>query len=183
MKRIIQVIIVVLVFVLWTPVGYACFCYQPDVREAFDEAKAVFVGEVLEIIPPRSADPKAGFIDRAHTIRFTVEKQWKGSFSTEMMVLTRLDSCFGLQPAPQKGSKYLVYAYAVFPNDASRAELSTGYCTRTAVFSDVPIQRSLVDRNSAADDIRMFNNIMIMFSPRPKRLIPIPDMKFLEPDN
>ena len=38
-------------------------------------------------------------------------------------------------------------------------------------------------RNSAADDIRMFNNIMIIFGPRPKRLVPIPDMKFLEPDN
>ncbi|HEU4930453.1 MAG TPA: hypothetical protein VFT48_00160 [Pyrinomonadaceae bacterium] len=182
MKRTIQVATMFLVFGFGYAVSHACFCIPLDVQESYDNAKAVFVGQVLDVIPPRSTDPNAEFVDAAHTIKFRVDKSWKGLFLTEASVLTRLDSCFGLHPAPRTGDRYLVYARAVDQKDPSRTELVTGSCTRTALLSENS-PASGVYRNQAADDIRALNSITIIFGPRPRPTTIFPNMNFLEPDN
>jgi hypothetical protein len=166
MKRMIQVAAIVFVFAVWAPVGHACWCIKPEVRDAYDRAKVVFVGEVLEVIPPRVKVQNARFEDAAHTVKFRVETAWKEQFWTEVNVLARVDSCFGLRTLPQKGEKYLVYAEPVDPNDASRTQLKTDDCTRTALLSAMSTEDGFFYRNQTADDIRMLNNVMLMLGPR-----------------
>jgi hypothetical protein len=165
MKRIIQSAVIVFVFVMWAPAGYACWCLKPEVRDAFDRAKVVFVGEVLEVIPPRSTAPTAKFEDAAHTVKFKVETAWKQTFLTEASVLVRMDSCLGLRTLPEKGDKYLVYAEPLYRDDPSRTELMTHGCTRTARMSEI-FTNGFFYRNQAADDIRILNNVMFIFSTR-----------------
>jgi len=184
MKRIMQVATIAFVFFLWAPVGnacWSCWCVKPELREAFDKARVVFVGEVVEVIQPRSTDGKGQFVDAAQTIRFRVETAWKEHFRTEVTVLARVDGCFSLRMLPQKGEKYLVYAEPVYPNDPSRTELKTDSCTRTVLLSEMAAN-GIYYRNQAADDIRILNNFMLMFAPRPK---PVPNLlrPLLEPDN
>ena len=117
MKRIIQVATIAFVFFVWIPVGnasWSCFCLKPDVRAAYDLAKVVFVGEVVEVIPTRSTGRTAKFLDSAHTIKFKVETAWKEPFLTEITVFAGIGGCFGLQMLPEKGDKYLVYSEPVY---------------------------------------------------------------------
>ena len=170
MKRIVQLAIVMLVFSAWSSVSYACwshscYCFKPDFRDGYKQAKAVFLGEVLDIIPPRSTELNAQYIDAAHTIRFRVETAWKGPFWAEANVLTRMDGCSGFSKLPEKGEWYLVYAVPVYPNDPSRSEVMTGSCRRTALLSEFTPVTSIFYHNQAAEDVRMLNNLMIMYGP------------------
>ena len=166
MKRVIEVAAIASVLLLWAPASYACWCPELSVKEAADRAKVVFVGEVLEVIPPRN--PKsAQWVDAAHTIRFRVETAWKEAFWTEANVLAPMDSCFGLRMPPQRGEKYLVYAEPVYRDDRSRSEVMTHGCTRTARLSEISPAGGIYYRNQAADDIRMLN-AMTMFPPLSK---------------
>lgn len=65
MKRTIQVATMFLVFGFGYAVSHACFCIPSEVQEGNDNAQAVFVGQVLDVIPPRSTDPNAEFVDAA----------------------------------------------------------------------------------------------------------------------
>jgi len=163
-----QVAAIASVFLLSAPAGYACWCGKTDVKEAFDRAKVVFVGEVFDVIPPRNPR-SANFVDAAHTIRFRVETAWKEPFWTEANVLDGIAGCSGFRRLPQKGEKYLVYAEPVFRNDPSRREVMTHGCTRTALVSETVPAAGIYYRNQAADDIRMLN-AMTMFPPRSKRI-------------
>ena len=166
MRRMTQVAATLYVFVLWAPVGYACYCSKSEVREAYDRAKVVFVGEVLNVSEPRVKFANAKFEDSAHTIRFKVETAWKEPFWTELNVLARVDSCFGLPRMPQKGEKYLVYAEPLVPKDPSSTQLRTDSClTRTAPLSEISPVAGIYYANQAADDIRLLNNFMIMLAP------------------
>src|ERR1700752_1054622 len=100
MKGIIQVATITFVFILGTPAGYACWCFKPDVKEAFDNAKVVFVGEVVEVIPPRSTDRNAKFVDAAHTVKFKAATVWKKLFLTEANVLVRMGGGCSLSAVP-----------------------------------------------------------------------------------
>ena len=166
MRRITQGALIAFVFLLSAPVSYACWCLQPNVEEAFNRAKVVFVGEVLEVTPPRDRESTL-FVDTAYTVRFRVEKAWKEPFWTEANVLVPMDSCFGLLLLPQKGEKYLVYAEPVHGFDPSRNEVMTHGCTRTSRLSEISPATDVYYRNQAADDIRRLN-IMSMFPPRSK---------------
>lgn len=169
MRRMIQVAVTILVFVLWAPVGYACYCIKSEVKEAYDRAKVVFVGEVVEVTKPRVEFASARFEDAAHTIRFKVETAWKEPFWTELNVLARMDSCFGLPRVPRKGEKYLVYAEPLDRNDSSNTQLRTDSCfTRTALLSEVSPVTAIYYKNQAADDIRLLNNLMLMLAPPSK---------------
>jgi hypothetical protein len=174
MKRIIQVATIAIVFFLWAPVGnasWSCWCFKPHVREAFDRAKVVFVGEVVEVIPPRSTGRTAKFLDSAHTFKFKVETAWKEPFWTEITVFARIGGCFGLQMLPEKGEKYLVYAEPVYPDDPSRIEVMTSSCTRTARLTELSFDRGFLGRNQAAEDIRELNNIVYMLIPQRKPVL------------
>jgi hypothetical protein len=84
-----------------------------EVPEAFDYAKAVFLGDVTEIIEPKSADEKAPLSVRLFVIKFKVVKAWKGIgfASQEISVLANQgrSGCFD-SPTLQKGLRYLVFA-------------------------------------------------------------------------
>lgn len=169
MRRMIQVAVTIFVFVLWAPVGYACYCIKSDVKEAYDRAKVVFVGEVMEVTGPRVEFASARFEDAAHLIKFKVETAWKEPFWTEAKVLARVDSCFSLPRMPQKGEKYLVYAEPLDPNDPFSTQLRTDSCfTRTALLSEVSPVTGIYYKNQAADDIRLLNNLMLMLAPPSK---------------
>jgi hypothetical protein len=165
----IQVAAMGLVFMVWAPVGYACYCGKSEVREAYDRAKVVFVGEVLDVSEPRVKFASAKFEDSAHAIRFKVETAWKQPFWTELDVLARVDSCLGLQRMPRKGDKYLVYAEPLDPKDPSSTQLRTDSClTRTALLSQISPVPGIYYKNQAADDIRLLNNFMLMLGPPSK---------------
>ncbi len=66
------------VFAICAPKSYACFCLTAEVPEAYDEAKVVFIGEVTEIVAPRTDDPTALLADHLFTVKFKVEESWKG---------------------------------------------------------------------------------------------------------
>jgi hypothetical protein len=95
----------------------ACFVGAPDVPEAFDRAHAVFIGEVVEIAEPLTAEPDAPLADRFYRVTFKVEYSWKGAgfreFGlSEIVVLSNQGkggSCFSWGSFSE-GRKYLVYA-------------------------------------------------------------------------
>jgi len=112
-----------------------CSCIVPEVPEAFEQAKSVFVGEVIEIVEPATSDEKAALPDRFYVVRFKVEKSWKGAFfSSEIDVLSDQGrGCFAY-PKVTKGERYLVYADPAFENGSeSRRLLIITSCNRTAM--------------------------------------------------
>ena len=166
MTSLTQVATIVFVLVLGAPSDFVCRCIKPEVKDAYDKAKIVFVGEVVEVVPPRSSDPDARFVNAAHTIKFKVETAWKEQFWTEANVLVRIDRCFSLRRLPQKGEKYLVYAEPVYWVDASSTEVMTNSCTRTALLSDLSVD-GFFYRDQAANDIRALNSLMFVTRSKP----------------
>jgi hypothetical protein len=110
---------------------YACFCVRPEVPESFKQAKSVFLGEVVDIVEPKTSDETAPLPDRFFKIKFKVQRSWKGVpyGAREFSVLSAQGryGCFAFPPVT-KGEMYLVYA-----DSAYRAE-NWGIitvCTRT----------------------------------------------------
>ena len=135
MKHLILVFCVGWLFSLSAPNSYACSCVMPEVPQAFREARAVFVGEVIEIVEPHSDAPKAPPADRLYTITFRVERSWKGVTSQEISVLSDQGraGCFSWGPF-LKGKKYLVYAERRTPAGAPIRNLAVLFsCNRTAL--------------------------------------------------
>lgn len=129
----------------------ACFCITPEVAHAFREARSVFSGEVIEIIEPRVNKSDAPLTDRLYSIRFKVEKLWKGATAQEIVVLSDQGraGCFSWGPF-EKGKKYLVYAERRTPAGARTKNLVVLFsCNRT----------SLLD--SATQDLKVLETIRI----------------------
>ena len=109
----------------------ACFCIIPEVPDALKRAKAVFLGEVVDIIEPKTTDENAPLPGRFFTIKFKIQRSWKGvvAGTREFSILSANGryGCFAFPPVA-KGETYLVYADPVY-----RAEnwgIIT-FCTRT----------------------------------------------------
>jgi hypothetical protein len=147
-----------------------CFCIVPEVPEAFEQAKAVFVGEVIEIVEPATSGEKAASPNRFYVVRFRVEKSWKGAFlSSEIDVLSDQGrGCFAY-PKVTKGERYLVYADPAFESgsESSRFLIITN-CNRTAMLPgsvDPSKQRRLhleLDRQDGSVDLRKLDAIVAM---------------------
>jgi hypothetical protein len=135
MKRIIVGVFITGCLLIAAPAAHACFCIVPDVREALEGAKAVFLGEVIDITEPRTTDVNAPLPDRLFKIKFKIKKAWKGVpvGVTEISILSaqRGDDCFAYPPV-RKGEFHLVYANPAW--GAPRWGVITG-CTRTAIVS------------------------------------------------
>jgi hypothetical protein len=117
------------------PTNSACFCVIPEVPEAFAQADAVFVGEVIEIVEPKASDEKAPLTDHFYTIRFKVRKTFKGAPFAERTTLSAQGKigCFAY-PAVSKGERYLVYGDPAFENDVRlKGVLMISSCNRTAL--------------------------------------------------
>jgi hypothetical protein len=147
-----------------------CFCVMPEVPEAFEQAKAVFVGEVIEIIEPITVDEKAASPDRFYVVRFKVEKSWKGAFlSSEIDVLSDQGGGSFAFPKVAKGERYLVYAEPAFESGSeSRRFLIITNCNRTAMLPasiNPSKQRRLhleLDRQDGSVDLRKLDAIVAM---------------------
>jgi hypothetical protein len=133
MKHLLPIILVLLCMVAFVPRAYGCWCSRPEVPEAFNRAKAVFLGEVVDVVEPHTTDETAPLPGRFFTIRFKIQKSWKGiAFGTqEFSVLSAQGhyGCFAFPPVT-KGETYLVYA-----DPAYRAENwgIVTICNRTTV--------------------------------------------------
>jgi hypothetical protein len=146
---------------------------MPEVSEAFNESRAVFLGEVTEIVKPRTNNPKAPSADQLYAVKFKVEKSWKGVESSEVVVLSDQGraGCYswGLF---LKGEKYLVYAEKRTPRGAPLKTLAVLFsCNRTASLTD------------ASEDLKKLEEMSKpSFKLKPKRasvpIYPLPSKSF-----
>ena len=139
-------------FALWAPSASACTCIMPEVKDALKQADAVFVGKVKEIIEPKTSETASAWERRFYTIKFEVEKSWKGAtFVDEFTVLSAhgANECFGFRKV-KKGERYLVYADPFFQEGVRQKgwTIITG-CSRTA----------LITKSEA--DVRSLNSLML----------------------
>ena len=133
MRRFLFVMFAVGCFSFSSERAYACFCVTPEVPEAFKQANAVFLGEVVDIVEPKIGGTSK-IQDRLFTIKFKVEKFWKGMSprTREFSVLSAQGGfrCFAFPPMI-KGQRYLVYANPAY--GAEHWSVVTS-CSRTTVF-------------------------------------------------
>ena len=109
------------VFSLETPSAVKSWkCRVPPVNEAYENSKAVFVGEVTKII--KDGDVK--------TFTFKVEKYWKGATSREIAINVRETARY--QAWFEEGEKYLVYARGSEKDE----KLWEARCSRTKSLAD-----------------------------------------------
>lgn len=149
MKRLILICSIACLFWLCAPNTYACSCIVPEVPEAFRAARAVFVGEVTEIVAPRTDNRKAPLADQLYAIKFKVEKYWKGVSSKEIIILSDQGraGCFSWGPF-LKGQKYVVYGERLLRSGAHKRALAVLFsCNRTALLAD------------ASEDLRMLKGV------------------------
>ena len=130
-KRIILFLLGVVICMLFkTGVGLACTCELPRAgitpkqaaSQARNKSKAVFSGEVLEIIQ----NPQVFYVE----VRFKVENSWKEVRTNELIIRTGRgggDCGYNFEV----GQRYLVYAYGSNEN-----RLETNICQRTRRLAD-----------------------------------------------
>lgn len=110
MRRLILLVILVLTTLLTATKAYSCSCAiygNGSPRATMRHAKAVFIGEVLEIAETTKEQRESGF---GHALaRMRVERFWKGIKSSEISVSTEIGVICG--PHLEIGQKYLVYAF------------------------------------------------------------------------
>jgi len=138
MKRLLLTCWISCLFSLCAPNTSACSCIVPEVPDAFRAARAVFVGEVTEITVPRTDNPKAPLADQLFTIKFKVERSWKGVSSADVIVLSDQGraGCFSWGSF-LKGQKYLVYGEKRLRSGAHTRTLAVLFsCNRTALLAD-----------------------------------------------
>jgi hypothetical protein len=78
------------------------------VREKFRAADSIFVGTLVEMSP---ANPTGDFPLAANTVKFKVEKRWKGAGKPEVTAIANYDQpgwCGDLNLTV--GERYLIYA-------------------------------------------------------------------------
>lgn len=137
-KRLIVACFIGCLFSLSARNGYACSCIKPEVPQAYREASAVFVGEVIGIVDPSTNDPKGSLANRLYAIRFKVDTSWKGTTSEEIVVLSDQGraGCFSWGPF-LKGNKYLVYAERRTPSGTRIRNLAVLFsCNRTSLLTN-----------------------------------------------
>lgn len=137
-------LITISLFTLFLLVGpsslYACTCSAPSQRSAYRDAKAVFIGEVVEVSENAPIPPKLkGMV--FFGVKFRVQKSWKGVRGREVTILSDMGllSCYHRTDKFHTGEKYLVYAYD--------KELADWGCARSISLED------------ASQEIRRLNNV------------------------
>lgn len=114
------------------------YCIMPELSESFERAHAVFVGEVVEIIPPNPRNDIA-VLRRSYTVKFRVEKSWKG---TKVRRLFSVQSAHGANeelafPVVHPGEKYLVFADPLYFDGVPQRKWSRiSACSRTKLLSN-----------------------------------------------
>lgn len=148
MKQVVLLVLLLLCLAFSAPAAHACFCVTPELPDAFASANAVFLGEVTEIIEPRSADEKAALSLRLSVIKFKVIKSWKGiGFASQEISVLANQGDSGCFPSPtlQKGLRYLVFADAA---DNENGWSIVGVCNRTTAVRPGLATPRLLNANS-----------------------------------
>ena len=141
----------------------ASTCVIPDVSKAYEQARAVFLGELIGVVEPLTSEPSAPMSSRLFTIRFKVEKSWKGVFSSTFEVLSSHGGgAFGFYD-PGDAKKYIVYADPLIEKGANHPHKTIiSWCSRTALVSDSD-KRSRIrldqvfDRTNGAADVKILD--------------------------
>lgn len=137
MKKLIVVSLIACAFGFFAPAAKACFCVMPEVPEAFEKAKAVFAGEVIDVTKPLPQDelPPEHF----DIVKFKVERSFKGAnFVSELSVLIAdgRERCFPFPPV-HKGEKYLVFADPFYRQDVLYKQWSIiSFCSPTKLLEE-----------------------------------------------
>jgi hypothetical protein len=143
LPRFILYVLTSIVMLTFSEPAFACSCrgVQQPPCIAFQEATAVFAGEVVDISEARF---QAGYIFRYLLIQFSVEQSYKGISARLVTVATITGtSCdFGFE----KGEKYFVYAY----QDSKHNRLAAGVCTRTKPLSSAKADMDYVNGMNAS---------------------------------
>src|SRR5215510_8519043 len=107
-RRIAFLICVVGTWFLLTEPAYACTCMAPaTAAEALQKSSAVFRGRVITIY--RSFLDRVGITNTAgYRVQFEITKQWKGTPSKSIVVITRITGEACGFPFVEK-KEYLVY--------------------------------------------------------------------------
>jgi len=125
-----KIIFTIFLFVFFTVLNasnvLACSCVpqgsesiETQVKEAYTNSKAIFSGEVIEVIKK----PDVYFVE----VKFKLDKSWKNEFKDTVSITTgRGGGDCGYEF--EVGKKYLVYA------DGDKNKLRTNICTRTSAF-------------------------------------------------
>jgi hypothetical protein len=114
---------------------------RPEVPEAFKQAKAVFLGEVVDIVEPNTTDETAALPGRFFTIKFKIQKSWKGiPFGAAEFSVLWLTNCYECPDLPSLNESYLVYANPV--SDSETWSLVT-WCSRTMAVRRDPKTRDI----------------------------------------
>ena len=120
MKSLIIVSCIIGLLAFHTSVVYPCSCIYGSARQELRKAKAVFVGQVIEIYSGSGREEYPAIVE------LKVERYWKGikkSETIEVLSDLGLHSCHPV--LYKKGARYLVYAYK------NKGKLVTTGCTRT----------------------------------------------------
>jgi hypothetical protein len=110
MRALILTVCIFVVLVLSASRVSACSCDPPKPRKLFREARAVFVGEVVDI--RESTVPLGkGFPSSSYAVTFKISKYWKGVKGANITVYSDLGGLECHQFAYRKGETYFVYAF------------------------------------------------------------------------
>lgn len=135
MKKFIVLSAVIVLFLAGASDIFACSCMvdakqstSKKIQTSYKQATVVFYGEVTEVKRGSGTGESIDPNQEPVTVKFKVERLWKGRVTSEVIVRTAGNSAmcgFNFEA----GKKYLVYA-----NDAGSG-LQTNICTRTSVSS------------------------------------------------
>jgi hypothetical protein len=119
--------------------AYSCTCMAPaTAAEALQKSSAAFRGRVLTIY--RSFFDRLGITNSAgHRVQFEITKQWKGTPSKNIVVITRLTGEACGFPFEEK-KEYLVYVVTE-PKD-----IQTGICTGTKNIAEAEQEMKQLDK-------------------------------------
>ena len=116
MKAVVAVVTLVMMSFCANAKPTPCFVVPYDVPGEYENARAVFIGEVMKVEEPLTADPGGPPGGNFHRVTLKVEYSWKGAgfreFGlTKLVVLSNQgrDNCFSWTGFSE-GKKYLVYA-------------------------------------------------------------------------
>jgi len=162
MKNVILTFCVISLLATYTPPKPTCYCVIPELTKAYEQAAAIFAGEVVEITPPRTFDENRPVADRLYTVKFKVQRSWKGSFpSLEVNVFSGHGNGCLSYPVVQVGKNYLVFADPVLIDGVlERGQMVVTACNRTALIPESLDQtreppRSLeFNREDASQDLK-----------------------------
>jgi hypothetical protein len=138
-------IVLVLAFgtlVVWSgQAARACDFDEPPPERVFDEATAVFAGEVVAIVPVED-DPASDYL----AVTFEVDRVWKGVSQSPLTVETHRDEATCGYPF-QEGERYLVYAHGGID------ELFTALFHRTTAWESTDTDLNALGEGSPVEQV------------------------------